>query len=263
MSYKPSKYWVWLNEQMMEMFQKNNGYENFKRTAGHIYNDDYNGILNDDQRKIHNLNINSLWQSICKIVPKNIIDKFEEPLEGNPVTATLEGRNVSIDLGCSILEYWNLSQHINFNEIDKISEIGGGYGRTAYVITKLHPHIEYTLYDIEPTLSIAKRYLSSVAKWGNFKFKTPNKIGGKCDLLIAIDCLAEMTRKQVSAYFDYANKNSSYFFFVSWFLANCAIDNIEWKMTDYPVRVDWKELFKRPHIRDGWFEALYKIGNYE
>jgi len=259
MTYTPSKYWKWLNKRMKIMFKELGGYDNFKRTAGHIYNDDYISLHANEPRKLHNLDCGVLWNFLYSSLPKDLLDQFEEPLEGNPVTGMMFGRHVSIDLGCSILEYHTMSKFIDFNKINTIYEIGGGYGRTAYVITKLHPKIRYVLIDIEPSLSLAKRYLSSVAKWGNFDFRTPDSLVGKCDLFISIDCMAEMTRKQVYDYFSFINSNAIYFYFVTWLEAICAFDNIFWRFNDYPIREKWKRLLLQQHIRMGWIEALYKI----
>ena len=261
MTYTPSKYWIWLNERIKEMLDKLGGYENFKRTAGYIYNNDYLSSTTGEPRKVYNLDCTTLWQFLYQNsgVPKGLLDSFEEPLEGNPMSGNLDGRHVTIDLGCSILEYWNLSQYIDFNKINTIYEIGGGYGRTAYVITKIYPSIKYILYDLESSLEIASRYLTSVAPWGKFEFRTPDKLEGSCDLSIAINCMAEMTKQQVDSYFDFIDRNSSYFYFVTWLKSFCEKDNIIWELKDYPVKKNWEILFSKPYVRLGWVEQLYKL----
>jgi SAM-dependent methyltransferase len=250
-----SKYWEHLNSKLKEKYS-NHGYENFKRFFGYVYNDDMS--IN---KSPYHLNVNDLWNHVYDRLPEDVISQFEEPLEGNPFYFVLKGKKVTIDLGCALLEYHNLKQHVDFNRISSIMEIGGGYGRTAYVITKLHPHIKYTLCDIDFNLNVAKRYLKSVAKWGRFRFVNCENIEKEkgADLIIAINCLGEMTREAVATYFDYAKK-CGYFYLVTWDKVGVPLDNILWRFPeDYPIDTNWKVIFQRPYIRKSFMEALYKI----
>ena len=250
--YKPSLYWEHLNYNMYQRLWKG-GYENFKDNAAIIYNDDYKGNLEGQQ-----FDIKELWESLYGYIPHDLLDKFSEPLEGNPHYIICNGRPVTLDLGCSIREYWLLSQHVDFSKVKEIAEVGGGYGRTAYVISTLHPEIHYTMYDVEPSIGLAKRYLSSVCPKSNLEFKTPDKLDGSIDLLLAINCLHEMKVEHVREYFEYADKNAQYFYFSCWYRGTVPFDNLVWNKEDYPVREHWKKLLSQPHIRKGWFEELYQ-----
>lgn len=266
MKYASSEYWKMLNDGIEKEFITFGGYENFKRSAGRVYNDDYKQLISGQGHELYHLDCAKLWNFLYKLLPKDFLDKFEEPLEGNPVHYIMFDRPITIDLGCSILEYWNLSKKIDFSKINTIYEIGGGYGRTAYVITKLHPHIKYVMYDLKTTSDISKRYLTSVAPWGNFEFKSPEELDGDCDLFISIDCLAEMTIDTVNNYFEFIDKHSKYFYFVTWLKHQIKLSNkdrdtecLNWNITDYPTRKEWNALIIEEYIRKGWIECLYQI----
>jgi len=252
MTYKPSQYWENIN---YEMYQRlwTSGYENFKATSAILYNDDYNGNMDKQQ-----FDIKTVWESLYEYIPKELLESISEPMVGNPYHVICDGRVITLDLACSVREYWLLSQHIDFSKIKRIVEVGGGYGRTAYVIMKLHPHIKYSMYDVEPSIGLAKRYLNDVLPNNNFEFKTPDQLDGKCDLFLAINCLHEMKVEHVREYFEYADKNAEHFYFSCWYRGTVPFDNLVWLKKDYPVREHWKQLFSQPHIRTGWFEELYK-----
>jgi SAM-dependent methyltransferase len=252
MTYVPSLYWENINYEMYQRLWKH-GYENFKASSAILYNDDYQG--NQDKQQF---DIKTVWEGLYEYIPNELLDSMSEPLVGNPYHVLCDGRVITLDLACSVREYWLLSQHVDFKEIKSIAEVGGGYGRTAYVIAKLHPHIKYVLYDVEPSIGLAKRYLNEVLPVNNFEFNTPDELKGPCDLLLAINCLHEMKVEHVRDYFDYADKNASYFYFSCWYRGTVPFDNLVWLKSDYPVRPHWKLLLSQPHIRQGWFEEMYR-----
>lgn len=253
MSYTPSLYWENINYRMYQRLWEG-GYENFKDTSAVLYNDDYHGNLDKQQ-----FDIKTLWENLYSYIPHDLLDKFEEPLEGNPHHILCNGRPVTLDLGYSIREYWLLSKHIDFSSIKSIVEVGGGYGRTAYVISKMHPEIKYTMYDVEPSIGLAKKYLTNVCPNSNLEFKTPDLLDGDCYLFLAINCLHEMKVEHVREYFEYVNNHSKYFYFSCWYRGEVPFDNLVWLKSDYPVRDHWTKLLSQPHIRNGWFEEIYKI----
>ena len=241
-----SKYWKQLNYHSNRLLNEY-GYENFKQHIGIIYNDDsYEDSI-------------TLWGKLTKVVPKEILTRFEEPLVGNPFKMVYNNKRVSRDLGVSIRDYWTLVNYIDFNNIKKMVEIGGGYGRMPYVITQLHPDNDYTMCDIEPSLGLAKWYLDQVAADAKISYIHPEDLSGSCDLVIANNCLHEMTVEQVGYYFNYVDKNAKYFYFNCWNDTTMPNDFIRWTKDDYPIRNKWEEIFKRDYIKENYFEALYKI----
>lgn len=259
MSYKPSGYWQELG-QKCNQFLSELGYDNFKRTVGIVYNDYY---FNYETKKLdddYEDKVRIIWDKMYENFPEKFLDSFHEPLEGNPLGTVYRGRFVSIDLASSICEYAMIVSNMDISSIKSITEIGGGYGRLAYLITQIHPDIKYRMFDIEPSISLAKRYLTKVSPLANIEYYTPDKLGGKTDLLVAMDCLHEMTKEQVDTYFDYADKFAKYFYFTCWKSTEVVRHGIKWNREDYPVKSNWTELFNGQHkMRTDFFEGVYKI----
>lgn len=245
-----SDYWKHLNEKSIMLIDEY-GYENFKQTVARVYNDDAKAENHFEATKM-------LWNHIYDIIPIELLDKFSEPDIGNPPVILRDEKLVSIDLGISIRDYWELAKHIDFGKINKIVEIGGGYGRMPYVITQIHPDIEYVMCDIEPSLGLAKWYLSQVIPDANMVYINPEELEGKSNLVIANNCFHEMTRKQVHDYFNYADQNSDYLYYNCWKETTMPRDFIKWTQGDYPVKNSWTKLFEQDYIRKNYFEVLYK-----
>ena len=249
----PTLYWQEINKELSKRLVEH-GYENFKSSSAVLYNDDYRGdLLKKD------FDTKELWESLYSYIPAELLDGFSEPMEGNPHHLLCNGRPVTIDLGCSIRESWLLAKHIDLKSAGSIVEVGGGYGRTAYVMHKLYPEASYTMCDIEPSLSLQRWYLTGLFKDDKLDFISPIDLHKDCDLLIAINCLHEMNAEQIEYYFDYASKHAKYFYYVCWYEGNVPFDGLVWRKEDYPVKSSWEEVFCQPHPRDGFFEVLYKI----
>jgi putative sugar O-methyltransferase len=105
-------------------------------------------------------------------------------------------------------------------------ELGGGYGRLAWVLLVAHPGLRYILVDIPPALAIAEEYLTTVLpdrrtfrfrRFSSFDdvrdefesaevaFLTPNQMSFipslQAVLFVNISSLHEMRRDQINHYF--------------------------------------------------------------
>lgn len=254
-----SSYWKALSSRCDHLLT-NFGRENFKRTVGLIYNDYY---FNHDTKQLdvdYDEKVHAIWDRMYQVYPQRFLDQFREPELGNPLSIIYRNRPVSIDLAASIAEYSLLVSTLDFRDIHVIHEIGGGYGRLAHVILSAHPHITYRLYDIEPSLSLAKWYLETLLPNADLEFLKPEELTTPCDIVIAMDCLHEMTKEQVNNYFEYANEYARYFYYTCWKETEVVEHNLKWLQEDYPVKKKWKPLFLGQHrMRTQFFEALYKV----
>jgi len=258
MSYEPSKFWTTLNKKSDE-FLEEYGYENFKRTVGVIYNDYF---YDHDKKKLpddYEDQVRAIWDRMYEVYSNGVLGYFHEPDVGNPLGIIYRGRLVSIDLAASISELSLLSAYIDLSAVKVIHEIGGGYGRLAYVIGQIVPCV-YRLYDLDMSRNLAQRYLKDVLPNRPLEFYSPDKLEGKCDILIAMDCLHEMTVEQVHSYFDYAHENAKYFYYTCWKDTTIQEDQVRWTQDKYPVKESWQPIYVGQHrIRTQFFEALYKI----
>ncbi|MFA5159626.1 MAG: putative sugar O-methyltransferase [Candidatus Omnitrophota bacterium] len=296
------------------------GYNNFKRTIGHNYFDflvqkddpqiqaveallspeivkrcrEMAGSISEDPAFLcsdqfsYKYFVFLLWEYVKRIGSMDQIKELQEPKEGNPITVSWEGQNVSQDLANSLIEYYAISKTMPFERINTVLEIGGGYGRNAYVILTLNPHIKIVLVDIPPAMYVAQRYLSSVFrerrvfKVRNFSsyaevekeieaasivFLMPHQISlmppKRFDLSMNISSFGEMGIKQIEWYFSQLKRiTDGYFYTKQWRRFNNVFDKTVLNETDYPYPETWRKMYSRPcAVQTEFFEALYQTNN--
>jgi putative sugar O-methyltransferase len=77
------------------------------------------------------------------------------------IVMEIDGRYYTIHFLRHFLQYMYLTRFVDFDKVQSIVEIGGGYGGLAEVTLKLHPHIVYVDVDIPPQIYLASQYLSA------------------------------------------------------------------------------------------------------
>lgn len=217
---------------------------------------------------------------------EHLLTRIKEPAEGNPVVVPFRLGHVSQDIANSILEYYSISEANSPWTCRNVLEIGGGYGRTAYVIRSLHPEIRYVMVDIPPAIYVAQRYLSSVFdpvrvlrvpdfehfseieeqfERASIVFMLPNqlkKLPAKTfDLAINISSFGEMTRDQIDYYFTEIDRTvSGLFYSKQWQHSSNPFDGLNLSKADYPAPPHWTEVYSRLcSVQTDFFEAMYKV----
>ncbi len=314
----PSKYWEELNRKNLQQLADSR-YENFKRTLARNY---FTWIVNPLNKQIrflmreagfwrsakivaraifsprhkllkrkhtiyYNMLTNLLWAYVEKNDDDRNLERLSEPLEGNPLRVTRNGRLISQDLANSLLEYEAiLHPDLDRREVRTILELGPGYGRTAYVFLELQPNCRYILVDIPPALYVAQRYLANVfaeRKIFGFRpfddfasvrgeledaeiiFLTPNQLelmpDKSVDLFVNISSLHEMRMDQIRYYFlEIERLTRKYFYFKQWKETTVPFENETIREADYPVGGDWKLLMRQQcKVQAKFFEALYEL----
>ncbi len=213
---------------------------------------------------------------------------LEEPAEGGAIPVRIgNGRCISADLCNSILEYDVLSTAIA-RPPSVIMELGGGYGRTAFVWLSLN-RCKYIMVDIAPALWVAERYMSSIFKdrkvfgWrpiSNFGevrqefeeaelcFLTPDQLehlpAASVDVGINISSLHEMTIDKIAYFisqFDRVLAPAGHFYLKAWKRSVLPVDNVVINRADYPIPSDWGVIAERtPDFQPTFFEAVFKKG---
>jgi len=167
--YHPSLFWENLNKINLQQLQTS-GYPNFKRTVNQNYfnflvtspiNDQFISLflkwlknpklgvftsrfegdkylegfehkfkLNPIQQFFYKLFVSMLWEYTGTIDKENLLEKLEEPIEGNSLRISYKGKLISQDLCNSILEYYSIMNHVPSDEKENltIAELGGGMG---------------------------------------------------------------------------------------------------------------------------------------
>ncbi|MBN1551435.1 putative sugar O-methyltransferase, partial [bacterium] len=243
-------------------------------------------FMTKEQSEFFNLMTFLLWNYTERTVGVDLLAQFEEPCEGNPPSVQLNKRNISQDLANSILEFHSISQGLlNIRNLKSIIELGGGYGRTAYVFLRMLPQVRYIMVDIPPALYIAERYLTGqfpdrrIFRYRSFHdfddvadeftesqiaFLMPDQLSllpdSITDLFLAIDCLHEMRPEQIKSYFVTIDRLSEYFYQKCWKKTTIPYDNIVLTENDYPFLPNWQKIFLRDcRVQSTYFEALFRI----
>ncbi len=237
-----------------------------------------------DQR-VYRYFVLMLWSYTRKIDVKGYLDTLKEPVEGNPVTVPAGKHLATQDLANSVLEYYSMAEGVDFAGCKRTLEIGGGYGRDAFVVMKLNPRIQYTLVDIPPALWIAQRYLSSVfperrvfpvrdfqsyaevaaeMDRASVVFLLPHQLelmpDRRYDLSMNISSFGEMQQEQIASYFRTLERvTAGHFYMKQWKVAQNDFDNLALTEENYPVGRNWKKIYSRQcAVQTAFFEALYR-----
>jgi len=233
--------------------------------------------------------VSALWAYARKVDTNGYLDRLEEPPEGNPLTVTVRGgQRAAQDLANSVIEYYSISEGVDFSKCRRVLEIGGGYGRNAFVMLKLNPHLQYVMVDIPPTLWVAQRYLSSVFKdravfrvrdFRSFEdvreemeeasivcllpHQLPLLPTRRFDLSINISSFAEMEREQIGTYFTQLDRlTRGHFYMKQWKVSQNAFDRLTLTEADYPVNKAWTKLYSRTcRVQTDFFECMYRVSD--
>lgn len=308
--FRPSEFWRFHNENNVQSL-RDEGMGNIKRTVARNYFTWVVGFKDDQfrhfARTLHPLD----WPKVFLDFPKydeaaelsrpqfaryviftrmlhliarrrdrlGLLDQVAEPSFGNPFPVFYKGRLISQDSINSVLELYSLfeGREIDFQAPLRICEIGGGYGRNAYMFLKLFPNCTYTMIDIPPALYISQSYIAAtcperrVQAFGtdlpsaDVKFMLPQQAltlpPASFDIVLNISSFHEMKPAQVDAYFDLIDTVlSGHLYTKQWKSWTNEIDGITVSESDYPVRFGWKKLYSRTSpVQPSFFEAVYDV----
>ena len=226
-----------------------------------------------------------LWTYARKADVNRYLNRLIEPEEGNPLVVPFNGERASQDLANSVLEYYSMTEVVDFDKCKRVLEIGGGYGRDAYVIMGLNPQIQYTMVDIPPALWIAQRYLSSVfpkkkvfsvrdfhsydevrdeMERASIVFLLPHQIkmlpAKSFDLTLNISSFGEMQPQQIRTYLEQLeNITDGHFYMKQWKVSQNAFDNLSLTEASYPFSPTWQKIYSRTcKVQSAFFESAYR-----
>lgn len=229
-----------------------------------------------------------LWEYVNRRDRSGVLATLDEPELGHPLTMSYRGRRVSEDLCNSVLEYVTIAEALPAGapSAGTVVELGGGYGRLAWVFLSVLPDVRYVLVDIPPALAVAQRYLTElfpqrrVFQFRRFSraeevvdelgqadiaFLTPNQLellpALEADLFVNVSSLHEMHPDQIAHYFAVIERHTEGCFYTKqWIRSVNRYDGLEVNRGDYPVPSHWLARFDREHpIQSHFFEALYEL----
>jgi putative sugar O-methyltransferase len=226
------------------------------------------------------------WDLVRRRLPRHVTDALYEPDFGRPLAVTYRGKRLSQDVANSAFEYAAIREAVGEPQ-GTVVELGGGYGRLAWVFLRTSTRLRYVLVDIPPALAVAEEYLTTVLPERRaFRFRRFSSYGEVCDelesseiafltpnqldlvpplgaeLFVNISSLHEMRRDQIEHYYRQIERHAAggCFYTKQWRRWHNPDDDITVDHDDYPVRTSWRVLFDRQHpIQTEFFEALYEL----
>ena len=237
-------------------------------------------------RRVHALFLALLWEYVRRDDHRGILDRLEEPLLGDPVTATYRGRRISQDLCNSVHELYSATAALPATGPRSVLELGGGYGRVAWAFLEEFPETQYLMVDIPPALGVAQQYLTTLFpdrpafRFRHFGapdevadelaaaqlvFLTPNQLEILdplgVDLFINISSLHEMRPEQIAHYLGQVDRHTAGFFYTKqWQRWHNEADDVVIAREDYPIPPSWRLERSRAHpIQRAFFEELYDV----
>ena len=216
----------------------------------------------------------------------SLLDRIAEPGFGNPVAVRFKGHLVSEDLCHSVEEYASVMAGVNPGfDVQRVVELGAGYGRLAYVFASAKPSAQYFVVDIPPALYVSQTYLRAVLPdvpifpFRSFEslsevatelaaakivFLEPQQLDlfpdGYFDLVLTVSTLHEMRRDQIAHYLNSIERLCGGFFYMKqWRRFYNRSDDIVVTRADYAAAPKWVRIFERsPLVPRTFFEVLYR-----
>lgn len=238
-------------------------------------------------RRIHELFLALLWEHVRRIDRRDILLRLEEPPLGDPVVAAYRGRRISQDLCNSVHELYGATAAFPGNQPGPggVLELGGGYGRVAWVFLEEFPQTRYVLCDIPPALAIAQEYLTTLfPQRRTFRFRhfaahaevaeeladaqiaflTPNQLDLLeplgVSLFVNISSLHEMRPEQIAHYLGQVDRHTDGFFYTKqWETWHNPDDDVVVDRASYPIPPRWRTVYEGTHpVQRAFFHGLYE-----
>lgn len=142
------------------------------------------------------------------------IEEISDNLVGNPKNVLkVDGNSYTFSLLRFYLLYAQSCKIIDWDNIDSMVEIGGGFGMQSEIIKRLHPHIENIMLDLPQQGKMQGRYLkATLPNFDKVKIIQTDELGEQnFDVLWNSMSFERMNTKFVHDYLEDANTNAKKF----------------------------------------------------
>jgi putative sugar O-methyltransferase len=231
--------------------------------------------------------VHLLWAYAVNLDVSGNLQKVSEPTLGNPFQIHAGKQLISQDLANSVIEYYSMTEVVDFEECKRVLEIGAGYGRDAHAILTLNPDVQYFFVDVPPSLFIAQKYMTMIfpertaflvqdfesfdevreeIEAASLVFLLPHQLEALPDdyvgLTISISNLGEMTKRQISEYSILIDRVTNGFAYnKQWNSSINPFDDQVITMSEYPTKANWREIYMRKcPANPEFFESMHRIG---
>lgn len=233
------------------------------------------------------------YQKLEEIDTDGFLKLASEPSEGGTSDQEIiDGRPMSLDFLQSveemyrIREAWQLAGKSGYPSV--ILELGGGYGRLAYVCRKMLPDCTYIILDLPEALICAESWLNRVLPGECVPYSESRSIvlfdrerlqsrklwllGAHqiemiapkvADVFINIYSFAEMPPQAIKNYFTHTDRiTQGILYSKQRKLENNRVDEVQITPDIYPIPDHWQPLFQRTNLLyEAFFEAAYHVSD--
>lgn len=158
-------------------------------------------------------------------MPDSMLEDYKRPSTtadislGGALEIVFDDMKINADYYAAVEEYDFLKRNNIFQYINKIVEIGGGFGRTCHVIMTISNIEKYVIVDLEPMLQLSRSYLKRVLPahiFSRIQFVSSEdrvEQGNlSADLVINIDSMQEMPQSVIDLYMENIVRCAKYFY---------------------------------------------------
>jgi len=241
-----------------------------------------------ESRQVYKALLFLYLKHVQAIDTEGFLDNNEDPeIGGTSDQELIDGRRLSLDFlqsveeMCLIKKAWKDSGREGEPKI--IVELGGGYGRLAYVCKKMLPECTYIMLDLPEALTCAQSWLARVLPQEvvpySTKIKDEDLQSGKVmlflphmieniptksiDAFINIYSFAEMPKESINNYFHHLDRITDGVFFTKQrkYEKN-TLDDVEISKDNYPIPEHWKQLtYSTSSLYDQFFQESYNTSH--
>jgi len=282
--YKAGKFWSKINQDFTDLI--------WSGALDNLRNEYFNRRFAGPEpcsRKVYRTLLWVYYSQLLEIDKTGFLRSASEPTAGGTADQELiDGRPMSLDFLQSVEEAyrlqkaWELSGRANTPQL--IVEIGGGYGRLAYICRKIMPDCTYVILDLPEALICSSSWLSQVlpgevVPYVESRQKTnlnrdtliANKVwtlgahqieqiaSEAVDALVSIYSFAEMPIKTIGNYFEQIDRITDGVLYTKQRKLETNIeDDVKVSFDTYPIPKKWRILFDQTStLYQDFFEVAY------
>ena len=288
--YKAGKFWSRINQDFVDLM--------WSGALENLRNEYFNrrfACPEPCSRRIYRSLLWIYYSSLLEMDKTGFLKSASEPSAGGTANQELiDGRPMSLDFLQSVEEAyklqkaWELSGRPNSPQL--IVEVGGGYGRLAYVCRKIMPDCTYVILDLPEALICSSSWLSQVlpgevvpyvesrqktnlnqdtlmAKkvWTLGAHQIENIASEAVDAFVSIYSFAEMPIKTIENYFEQIDRITDGVLYTKQRKLETNIeDDVKVSFDTYPIPKKWRTLFNQTSkLYQDFFEVAYDIPGKE
>lgn len=284
--YKAGKFWSQINHDFIDLM--------WTGALDNLRNQYFNRRFAGPEpcsRKVYKTLLWVYYSQLLEIDKTGFLKSASEPLPGGTADQELiDGRPMSLDFLQSVEEAyrlknaWELSGRANSPQL--IVEIGGGYGRLAYVCRQIMPECTYVILDLPEALICSSTWLSQVLPgeilpyaesrqknhlnrgtlmahkvWTLGAHQIEQIAPDTVDAFVSIYSFAEMPIKTIENYFQQIDRITDGILYTKQRKLETNIDDgVEINLDTYPIPKNWRVLFHQTStLYQDFFEVAYDI----